>query len=99
MRSHSPKGVSAAGSGCGGLIFANTTRVALEHLGVKWALVINGLISAAVITPTIFLLRTRHKQLKARSLSFEFKWFIHPGYIWVLLWAASASASLLFHLQ
>lgn len=87
------QGIAAAGSGLGGLILSNTTRVVLEHpkLGVKYALIINGGISGIVLFPTIALLRGRHKAIGARSAPYEPKWFIHPGYIWVLSWAFFSS--------
>jgi hypothetical protein len=89
------QGLAAAGSGLGGLVLANTTRAALENprLGVKWALIINGGISAAVLFPAIALLRGRHKAVGARSAPYEAKWFVHPGFVWVLLWAFFASKS------
>jgi sugar phosphate permease len=87
------QGLAASGSGLGGLVLANTTRAALEHLGVKWALIINGAISGIVLFPAIALLKGRHKAVGARSAPYEAKWFLHPGFIWVLLWAFFASES------
>jgi hypothetical protein len=87
--------VAAAGSGLGGLILANTTRAILEQpsLGVKWALIINGGISGMVLFPSIALLRSRHKAVGARSVPYQAKWFVHPGFVWVLLWAFFSSKS------
>lgn len=62
------------------------TRVTLERLGVKWSLIINGLISLVVLTPCVLLFRSRHKQVGSRSATFQLKWLVHPGYIWVILW-------------
>lgn len=87
------QGISASGSGLGGLVFSNVTRVTLERLGVKWALIINGLISLAILIPAVTLIKGRHKALKVKSLSFELKWFVHPGFVWILLWASCCSES------
>ncbi|RSH89199.1 hypothetical protein EHS25_002311 [Saitozyma podzolica] len=81
------QGIAACGSGLGGLILSNTTRVALEHLGVKWALIINGLISCVVLFPAICLMRGRHKAVGARSAPFQLNFLWHPGFLWVLLWS------------
>lgn len=89
------QGLAASGSGLGGLILANTTRAILERpgLGVKWALIINGLISGVVLFPAITLLRGRHKAVGAKSMPYESRWFVHPGFVWVLLWGFFASES------
>jgi len=91
------QGIANGGSGLGGLIFANTTRLSLESLGVKWALIINGLISGIILVPVVVLMKGRHKQLKAKSLSLELKWFVHPGFVWILLWASCCSESRIRH--
>ena len=98
-RSHgaNSQGFANGGSGLGGLIFANTTRLALERLGVKWALIINGCISLVVLLPVVFLLKGRHKALQTRSMSLELKWFVHPGFVWILLWACFCSGSCFLH--
>lgn len=91
------QGLAASGSGLGGLVLANTTRTILEspRLGVKWALVINGLISAVVLFPSVALLRGRHKAVGARMAPYEGRWFLHAGFCWVLLWGFFASESFL----
>ncbi|WWC88894.1 uncharacterized protein L201_003809 [Kwoniella dendrophila CBS 6074] len=81
-------GIATAGSGLGGLILSNTTRVIIDKIDVKWALIINGLISLVVIVPSVLLLKGRHKAIGARQAPFEFKWVVHPGFIWVWSWAA-----------
>jgi hypothetical protein len=80
------QGIGAAGSGLGGLVLSNITRVTLEKYGVKWSLIINGLISLVCLVPTVLLLKSRHKKVGSRVASFQLKWIVHPGYIFVLLW-------------
>jgi MFS family permease len=81
------QGIGQAGSGVGALVFSNLTPVLLHKLGVKWTYVINGCICMALLFPAVFLLKGRHKAVQARSAPLEFKWFWHPGYRWLLLWA------------
>jgi hypothetical protein len=81
-----------AGSGIGGLVFAQTTRITLEKLGVLWALVINGMVSLAVIVPCTLLLKQR-TQMNRTSAKFELRYLRHPGMVWVFLWGGAASES------
>lgn len=46
-----------------------------------------------MLVPAIFLLRTRHTAVKARNVAFQPSFILHPGYRWVLLWAALAMMS------
>ncbi|WWC62320.1 uncharacterized protein I303_104916 [Kwoniella dejecticola CBS 10117] len=82
------QGLGTAGSGLGGLILSNTTRLAIDRIDVKWALIINGLISLVCMVPAVLLLKGRHKAVGARQAPFELKWVVHPGFVWVWLWAA-----------
>jgi hypothetical protein len=66
----------------------------LEKYGVKWSLIINGLISLVCLGPTIILFKSRHKKVGSRVASFQMKWLVHPGYIWVLLWGFFSRMSL-----
>jgi hypothetical protein len=98
-RSLTDQGLGACGSGLGGLILSNTTRITLERFGVKWSLIINGLISFVVLVPVVFLMKGRHAAVKARQAPFEVKWFVHPGFCWVLLWGPLSRKSLLLSLH
>nr|ODN89420.1 hypothetical protein L203_02130 [Cryptococcus depauperatus CBS 7841] len=82
------QGLATSGSGVGGLVLSNTTRILLEHLSVKWALIINGCISGVLLVPSLILLRGRHKAIGARQAPLELKWLWHKGFIWVWLWGA-----------
>ncbi|KAK8858387.1 hypothetical protein IAR55_002614 [Kwoniella newhampshirensis] len=82
------QGLATSGSGLGGLVLANTTRLCLENISVKWALIINGLISAVLLIPSIILLRGRHKAIGVRQAPLEIKWLWHKGFVWVWLWGA-----------
>lgn len=83
------QGIAGAGSGCGGLILANTTRLAIETIGLKWTLVTNGLISLAVLTPCIILMKsTAAGATKARRQPLELSWLWHPGFGFVWTYGA-----------
>ena len=64
-------GLAAGGSGMGGLIFSNTTRLAIANLGLRWAFIINGLISLAVMIPVFFMLKSRSKTIGATFQTFR----------------------------
>ncbi|KAM0746000.1 UM00103-like protein [Meredithblackwellia eburnea MCA 4105] len=81
------QGISAAGTGFGGMIFSNVTRVTIEKLGVKWALIINGCASLVVLTPSVLLLKSR-KSVQAKNEPLQLKWIFHPGFFWVWTWGA-----------
>ncbi|WRT67573.1 uncharacterized protein IL334_004545 [Kwoniella shivajii] len=82
------QGIATSGSGLGGLILSNTTRLIIDRINVKWALIINGIISLVCLVPAIILLKGRHKAIGARQAPLELKWLWHPGFLWVWLWAA-----------
>ncbi|KIR35552.1 hypothetical protein I352_01827 [Cryptococcus deuterogattii MMRL2647] len=89
------QGLAASGSGLGGLILSNTTRILLEKLSVKWALIINGCISLVLLLPGLLLLRGRHKVIGARQAPLELKWLWHGGFLWVWLWGVFCSKSIM----
>lgn len=93
------QGLAASGSGLGGLILSNTTRILLEKLSVKWALIINGCISFVLLLPGLLLLRGRHKAIGARQAPLELKWLWHGGFLWVWLWGVFCSKSSVFFFQ
>jgi len=85
------QGIANGGSGLGGLIFANTTRVLIERLSVKYSLIVNGAISAGVLVPCILLMKPRLQSRGARTEPLQASWIIHRGFIWVWIWGGFAS--------
>ena len=63
-------GIAGAGSGAGGLIYSNLTRYLLQKKGLRWAFLVNGLTSAAVMLPCTIL-------MKCGCTSSE-NWFCRP---------------------
>ena len=48
-----------SGSGAGGLIFSNLTRVMIEKTSLRYAFILNGCVSVAVLIPCIILMRSK----------------------------------------
>ncbi|KAH8925412.1 MFS general substrate transporter [Atractiella rhizophila] len=79
-------GLVAGGSGLGGLVLALSTRASIENISLKVAFIINACVSLGGLLPGVFLLKGR-KAVNAKFETFRPKWFIHPGFSFVLIWA------------
>ena len=80
-------GLAASGTGLGGVILSNTTRVIIERVSLKWAYIINGLISLAVLIPCIILIKSRSKLIDAKFETLKWSYFVHPGLVYIWIWA------------
>lgn len=87
------QGLANSGSGLGGLILSNTTRLMIDRLSVKYSLIINGAVSAGVLIPCILLMKPRQKETGARSEPLQVSWLVHRGFVWVWIWGGLASTS------
>ncbi|SPO19744.1 related to ESBP6 - similarity to Monocarboxylate transporter [Ustilago trichophora] len=56
------QGLSAAGSGLGGLVLANTTRYLIQEKSLEYALICNGIVSLVVLFPCITLMKSTEPQ-------------------------------------
>ncbi|CBQ67491.1 related to ESBP6-similarity to Monocarboxylate transporter [Sporisorium reilianum SRZ2] len=56
------QGLSAAGSGLGGLVLANTTRYLIQEKSLEYALICNGIVSFVVLLPCITLMKSTEPQ-------------------------------------
>lgn len=56
------QGLSAAGSGLGGLVLANTTRYLIQEKSLQYALICNGIVSFVVLVPCIMLMKSTEPQ-------------------------------------
>ncbi|GAC96670.1 major facilitator super [Pseudozyma hubeiensis SY62] len=56
------QGLSAAGSGLGGLVLANTTRYLIQEKSLEYALICNGIVSLVVLIPCITLMKSTEPQ-------------------------------------
>ena len=88
---HLLQGLANAGSGLGGVILSNTTRLLIDRLSVKYSLIVNGVISAGVLIPCILIMKPRLRESGARSEPLQVSWLFHRGFVWVWIWGALAS--------
>ncbi|KAM5354531.1 hypothetical protein ACJ41O_001178 [Fusarium nematophilum] len=80
------QGIATCGAGFGGLIFANTTRAALESIGVRYTLLLNGCVSAVVLIPSVSFLKGRRRQVQAKTEPLQLHWLWHRVFFWVWTW-------------
>lgn len=81
-------GFATGGSGGGGLVFSLTTRAAIQNLGIKWAYIINGLISLVVLVPACFLMKARIKKTEGGWQPLQLSWFLQPAFALTFGWAS-----------
>lgn len=74
-------------------MLSNTTRLLIQELSLKQALIVNGGISAAVLIPCLLLLRHGPVHTGRRLEPIEVRWLYHPGFVWVWTWGFTASRS------
>lgn len=65
------QGISAAGSGVGGVIFSAATTPMIENLSLAWSLRITGIISFVVLLTATQLIRDRNTTIRPRFQAFD----------------------------
>jgi MFS family permease len=68
-------GISAAGSGIGGLMYSLAAQAMIKDIGLPWAFRILGIIAFVVNTSCALLIRDRNKQIGSTLLSFDWRLF------------------------
>lgn len=68
-------GISAAGSGLGGLVYSLSTQAMIRNIGLPWAFRTLGIIAFVVNTICSLLIKDRNKQIGSNQLSFDYKLF------------------------
>lgn len=68
-------GISAAGSGLGGLIYSLATQAMIKNIGLPWAFRTLGIIAFVVNFACALLIKDRNKQIGSTLLSFDYKLF------------------------
>lgn len=91
IKANHHQGLANSGSGLGGLILSNTTRLLIDRLSVKYSLIVNGAISAGILIPCILLMKPRQRESDARSEPLQVSWLVHRGFMWVWIWGGFAS--------
>lgn len=68
-------GISAAGSGIGGLVYSLATQAMIESIGLPWAFRVLGIIAFVVNTVCSLLIKDRNQQIGSSQLSFDYHLF------------------------
>ena len=68
-------GISAAGSGLGGLMYSLAAQAMIKNIGLPWAFRILAVLAFVVNTICAMLIRDRNKQIGSSQLSFDYRLF------------------------
>lgn len=74
-------GITASGSGFGGLLYSLAAGAMIESIGIAWCFRILGILALAVNAVCITLIRDRHKIIGSRHKAFDTKLFMRPEYL------------------
>ncbi|KAI5467560.1 major facilitator superfamily domain-containing protein [Mariannaea sp. PMI_226] len=77
-------GISAAGSGLGGLLYSLASGAMIKHLGIAWTFRILGIIATVVNTICTLLVKDRNKIIGSRQVPFDASLFKRPEYLMLL---------------
>ncbi|KAH7312985.1 MFS transporter, MCP family, solute carrier family 16, member 6 [Rhexocercosporidium sp. MPI-PUGE-AT-0058] len=80
-------GISAAGSGIGGLIFAFMVRAAITNISLAWSLRITGLVSGFMNLLATVVIRSRNRIIQPKQHPFDKKLLRRYDVLLVLAWA------------
>ncbi|RPA75383.1 major facilitator superfamily protein [Ascobolus immersus RN42] len=80
-------GISAAGSGLGGLIWSFLTRAVIDKLGIEWTLRITGIVVCVVNCIATSLMRHRNHLIKPTQNGFDWRLLIRFDMMLLLSWA------------
>ena len=79
-------GITAAGSGAGGLMFSICTNLMIENISLAWAFRITAICVFVINTIVIIVLKDRIKLISAKYKSFDVSLLRNYGFISVILW-------------
>lgn len=74
-------GISASGSGFGGLLYSLAAGAMIRSIGLAWCFRVLGLLAFAVNTICITFIRDRNKIIGSRHAAFDTKLFKRPEYL------------------
>lgn len=74
-------GISASGSGFGGLLYSLATGAMLKSIGLAWCFRVLGLLALGVNAVCIVLIRDRNKAIGSRHAALDLKLFKRPEYL------------------
>ncbi|KAH7114298.1 major facilitator superfamily domain-containing protein [Dendryphion nanum] len=78
-------GISAAGSGLGGLIYSLAAQSMIKNLSLPWAFRILGIVSCVVNLSCSLIIKDRNKQIGSSQLSFDHRLFRKLEFIGLLI--------------
>jgi MFS family permease len=79
-------GISAAGSGLGGLVYSLSAQAMIKSVGLPWAFRILGIIAGVVNTVCALLIRDRNKQIGSSQLSFDYRLFKRKEFVGLMVY-------------
>lgn len=77
-------GISAAGSGLGGLVYSLSAQAMIKNIGLPWAFRILAVIAFVVNTICALLIKDRNKQIGSSQLSFDYRLFRRMEFLGLL---------------
>jgi MFS family permease len=80
-------GVSASGSGFGGMLFSWTTALMLEKIGLEWTLRTTGLTTLIANSIAVLMIRHRNHIIMPPQLAFDFRLLRRVNVMLLLSWS------------
>jgi MFS family permease len=80
-------GISAAGSGVGGVAFAWGSQAMIQHISISWSLRITGIIAFVAILAAIAVIRDRNDVIRPPQLAFDTRLLRRLDVMMLLAWA------------
>ncbi|KAJ5416065.1 major facilitator superfamily domain-containing protein, partial [Penicillium sp. CMV-2018d] len=80
-------GISAAGSGIGGLIFSFMDGSIIQKISLAWALRLTAIISCSILVIAILLIQTRNEAIQPSQRGFDVKLLHRLDVLLLLSWA------------
>jgi len=79
-------GISAAGSGLGGLVYSLAAQAMIKSVGLSWAFRILGIVAGVVNTTCALVIRDRNKQIGASQLGFDYRLFKRGEFLGLMVY-------------
>lgn len=83
-------GISAAGSGIGGVAFAWGSEAMIQRISIAWSLRITGIIAFVAIVAAVAVIRDRNHVIQPPQLAFDTKLLRRYDVLLLLAWAFSS---------
>jgi MFS family permease len=80
-------GISAAGSGIGGLIFSFMDGAVMQKISHAWALRLTAILSCSILFIAVLFIRDRNNAIRPSERGFDIKLLRRPGVLLLLSWS------------